>query len=498
MPLTSLNHLNLANGQFDQTSREELAQLFVRLREDEQKDKHLMIHFHGGLVNQKHATKVIENTLLPAHDLPHSYPIFFIWQSGFIDVLRNNLSEITQERIFKLLRKRILNFVLSKIKKKLTDGLEEITTKGFDSVYDELEVNEDTQQIFADYEGHLEEVDEVSGAEKFLLEEELRTDQELELECKLIAGYIQDQVSVDDGSKGVRVRANTKTLMEPSMFMEVNTAAEATGSSKGILTFGKIIKEAVKVAIKVIRRYRKKTHHGLYPTIFEEICRTYYLANAGKLLWTTMKKDTRDAFQADGQRYGGTAFLEELNQHWKEGHRPEITLVGHSAGSVYICHLLEAAAQLLDSDIRFNIIFMAPACTMDLFATTIEQYGERMNQVRLFSMSDELEKKDKLLSFIYPRSLLYLVAGLAEEEIDQPLLGMQRYFMNKPPYQLDKNPSIKTCIDYLSGKEESLIWSLYDGGDGKRCTAEKHGAFDDDDPNTLKSVQYLIKTNDYS
>lgn len=498
MSLTSSNHLNLANGQFDKTSREELAQLFDRLSEDEHKHKHLMIHFHGGLVNQNRATEVIENTLLPAHDLPHSYPIFFIWQSGLLEVLENNLIKIAKERIFKLLRKRILNFILSKITKKLTNGSEEVTTKGNDTIYDVLDVNEDTQQIFETYEDHIEEVDTVSNAEKFLLEQELQTDGELELECQLIAGHIQGQISEDDGSKGMRIRANRKTLMDPNMFIEVNKTADATGSSKGLLTFGKIIKAAIKVAIKVIRRYRDKTHHGLYPTIFEEICRTYYIANAGKLVWTTMKKDTRDAFQAGGQRYGGTAFLEELNQHWGKGYRPEITLVGHSAGSVYICHLLEAAAQQLNSDIRFNIIFMAPACTMDLFTITIKQYGDRINQIRLFSMSDELEKKDRLLLFIYPRSLLYLVAGLAEDKIDQPLLGMQRYFMNKAPYELNRNPNIKTCLDYLISKGDSLIWSLYDGGDGKRCTAKKHGAFDNDDPATLESVQYLIKTNDYS
>ena len=37
----------------------------------------------------------------------------------------------------------------------------------------------------------------------------------------------------------------------------------------------------------------------------------------------------------------------------------------------------------------------------------------------MFTMTDENEKKDRLVPVIYPHSLLYLVSGVVEPEVDQ-------------------------------------------------------------------------------
>src|SRR6266581_8856336 len=54
MAITPLNFLTLRNGQFDATNRPQLKQAFDAFATGN--TKKLVIHFHGGLVNEKNAT----------------------------------------------------------------------------------------------------------------------------------------------------------------------------------------------------------------------------------------------------------------------------------------------------------------------------------------------------------------------------------------------------------------------------------------------------------
>jgi hypothetical protein len=76
---------------------------------------------------------------------------------------------------------------------------------------------------------------------------------------------------------------------------------------------------------------------------------------------------------------------------------------------------------------------------------------------------------------LYPRSLLYLVSGLFEDEPDQPLVGMARYITDTEVYN---EAEVTTVRRFLLTPRERSIWSQEDRGAGLTSDARKHGAFD--------------------
>ena len=182
------------------------------------------------------------------------------------------------------------------------------------------------------------------------------------------------------------------------------------------------------IAVRVIKRFVTKRDHGLHATIVEEILREFYLANIGGKIWGAMKQDTADSFGPDPKLFGGTALLTELAAAASVANIPKITLVGHSTGAVYISHWLQAANGIFPTQIKFDVIFLAPASTCQLLAETLSRYRHRLDGFRMFTMTDENERADRLVPVLYPHSLLYFVSGVVEPDADTPIVGMQRYF----------------------------------------------------------------------
>ena len=83
-------------------------------------------------------------------------------------------------------------------------------------------------------------------------------------------------------------------------------------------------------------------------------------------------------------------------------------------------------------------------------------------------------------------SLLYIVAGLLEEdEVDMPLLGMQRY------HSKADTPVIREVLAWMP---EAPIWAVTETEEpGKNSRAIFHGGFDRE-PRTLASVQHLFRS----
>jgi hypothetical protein len=209
------------------------------------------------------------------------------------------------------------------------------------------------------------------------------------------------------------------------------------------------------------------------------------LDSIGALAWVLMKNDTRDAFGADAQIFGGTAFLAELKKWSRQGRR--ITLVGHSTGAIYIGNFLEQADALLDPGVKFDVVFLAPACSFEFMNAKLPFFEKRVARLRLFGLKDERERGYWEVPVLYPASLLYLVSGLFEEPtVDMPLVGMQRYFSNADPYV---TPEMKAVTKYLRDK---CVWSLAAGGAGLNCGAERHGGFDRD-PATRESLTEFLR-----
>ena len=169
----------------------------------------------------------------------------------------------------------------------------------------------------------------------------------------------------------------------------------------------------------------------MYITISEEVLRDLYVDKLGGLLWNQMKKDTGDAFLQTTA--GGALLLQQLAVMAAETPArvfDRITLVGHSTGAVFICNLLDKAAELLP-DYQFDVIFLAPAVTHERFASTLSANAGTIRHFRQFAMTDVLEGRDSIVPIVYPHSLLYFVSGLlewsadADALIDEPLVGME-------------------------------------------------------------------------
>jgi hypothetical protein len=269
------------------------------------------------------------------------------------------------------------------------------------------------------------------------------------------------------------------------------------------------------VFANIFRREASGHDHGLANTVMEELLRAFFLGDLGASIWAAMKKSTARAFQDDPERYVGSAMLKELLSLYDsgpDGRNARIALIGHSAGAVYIVHFLRAMAKALagkpyEKDIRFDIILMAPASRVDLFAETLSTYGTLIRDFRCFEMSDPLESSEILVDipvvkYLYTRSLLYFISGVLEDsDGDTPLVGMQRFFSGQGPFAPGKIPSIDTVSVFYGQHLHSVILSDTTVVSpapplGQRCTSHHHGCFTTD-PGTLQSVCYLLKAGAY-
>jgi hypothetical protein len=331
----------------------------------------------------------------------------------------------------------------------------------------------------------------LSAVETKQFREVLETDLVLQAQAVAIANSMRPLNAVADDflAQNTAVRASTRTLMSIEVLEEIHSSRSKEGERSPITT-GRIIQGAVSVLTHTIERLAARRDHGVYPTIVEEILHEFYLGNVGQLGWSLMKKDAADAFKPDSSDYCGTAFLERLRAYWEAGNRPRILLVGHSAGCVFICNLLKHADALLPPEVKFDLVFLAPACTFELFAETYDLVWPRLGGLRLFTMRDELEIQDHL-GLGYPRSILYFVSGVLEDERDQPIMGMQRFYYVDPPFDPGACPTVERVRKILR-RPGRTIWSIEDAGAGRASSATTHNAFDDKDTATLQSVAYII------
>jgi hypothetical protein len=162
--------------------------------------------------------------------------------------------------------------------------------------------------------------------------------------------------------------------------------------------------------------------------------------------------------------------------------------------------LIEAAAQVLPQQ-KFDVLFLAPAVTFELFARTIAAHPQSIANFRMFSMTDELESEDALVPIVYTRSLLYFISGVLEgnvvggqwkEDIDSPLVGMKRYLDEDATFTPAEFPAVHAVKQFFETSANRTIWSAVAGGDGLSSASRKHGDFDND-RETLKSLVWALK-----
>lgn len=150
----------------------------------------------------------------------------------------------------------------------------------------------------------------------------------------------------------------------------------------------------------------------------------FFEETTGKPFWTQMKQNAAMA-ALDARALGLLAqHLARLQQDFKG---TEIHLLGHSAGSLVLGHLLD---KLAGRATAASCSLFAPACTV-MFANAhyipaIQNGTLPKRQLHVHLLADENELGDSVGP--YGKSLLYLVSRAAEEVHKTPLLGLINAF----------------------------------------------------------------------
>jgi hypothetical protein len=504
MPFSNLNVVNTGkDGALDSTTTDEIDQMFVTLANRQR----IVFHFHGGLVPKANGMAGASRLYQSCYEPTGAYPIFFVWESGFLETIRHNLAEIAGESFFKTLMRWVLKFAIAKLDPSL--GTKAITTQlPYDTdVEKELACRNSNEEPFREVKAPPTPT-ELTDNERRTFEETLAEAEDFSNDVDAIVKYVLPAPS-ESGEKGVVTRAqtSTQTLMSPEVIdkLKADAALARAEGQKGILSTAQLVKSAGTILVRVIRRFVQHHDHGLYPTVMEEILRELYIANAGEAIWNAMKKETFDTFYnpPGAPIRGGWYFTRKLAALLRTGHRPEITLVGHSAGAVFIDNFLaqvdklrQDAAEPLPADFAFkNLLLLAPACTFAHFEPTIANRRALFKNIRIFTMHDKEESNDVLVPHVYTRSLLYLISGILEKEVDgtsafdMPVLGMERYYTAGSVYA---QPEVVAAREFLSVSNRAE-WSQTpeDAAPGLATRSTSHGGFDSD-ASTLASLAYII------
>lgn len=503
------NIIHLANGRMEGDTDREAVRGMIAQATNGTLPQGVVIHFHGGLVAYN-AGVDIANKLDPVYRDGGALPVFFVWESGLWEIVRNNIGELAEEHLFKLLWKRVANMAKRKLMQELgmksAGKLPLVSSAQSDAAIDLALSGMGTEEILKDEPPIIDGLEEMTQAEMDALERELNYDAPLVTELREVSASLRtpEEIAADLGSRSVlTVRSNTRTLLDPEAVERY--VERPTPNAKGVISTAKFLKGVVVIAAKVIKRYVQKRDHGFHATVVEEIMREYYVANIGGAVWELMKKDTADAFQNDADVYGGTCFLTELKAAWKDAEPLRVTLVGHSTGAIYIAEFLAAAERTFGAGKGpvFDVVFLAPAATFACCAAMLDKHDARIGRVsqeqrrfRMFTMTDENERNDQLipkLKLIYPHSLLYFISGVLEKEGggDMPIVGMQRYY-DERHYPGSKHRDIVPFRELVDLHGSHAVWSQSLGANGHSSVALAHGDFDED-PATRGSLTHILK-----
>jgi len=204
-------------------------------------------------------------------------------------------------------------------------------------------------------------------------------------------------------------------------------------------------------------------------------------------IWGSMKSS---AFLASQQGGGVQFFLERLlefckqfnKQHGGKNGRIELHAAGHSAGSIFIGHLLQLAAAAKTLPSFSTVQFMAPAIRADAFKQLVQPLvGKSIEALTIYTMRRDFERADNCAK-IYRKSLLYLVSAACEPEVGAPILGLED--------SLRRDAGLRALFGLGTTQAGSaeVVWSRSAASEGRNATqAVHHGDFDNDAP-TMESL----------
>ena len=152
--------------------------------------------------------------------------------------------------------------------------------------------------------------------------------------------------------------------------------------------------------------------------------------SVGFALWKEMTEDAQLAFMKPANAGTQTIrFLANALKALPSAKRPKLHMMGHSAGSIWLGHLLQRWQALRGVPVESLQLF-APACTMDFYRSHLRASlaATKVKALTHYYLDDSTEKDDTV-AFIYGKSLLYLVSRAYQSKQNVvPIMGMDRYW----------------------------------------------------------------------
>lgn len=195
----------------------------------------------------------------------------------------------------------------------------------------------------------------------------------------------------------------------------------------------------------------------------------------GHALWHEMQRDAEIAFSDERAGSHCLRLLSRALAGTPPGQRPQLHLVGHSAGAIWLAHLLRRWTRLEGPPIT-NLVLLAPACTVSLYNQCIYPAlrARLVERLHHFYLDDAAERRDNVAQ-VYRKSLLYLVSRSYQQRgAVVPLMGMETH--------LDKlhDTGIKRRVSHFNTRDHR-----------DKTRASSHLDFDDD-TTTLNAMLRII------
>jgi hypothetical protein len=434
--------VDLKGGRFDKTSAADLSTAFTKFAASN--SNNLCIFFHGGLVSRDDAIKTAE-ALINGYTDAGAYPFFFIWNSDLLTAIRELLDPHQHDQRFVAAANRGVMQAAKKIAEVLNLGA-----------------------------GPTNDAKALSRSAS--------------LDLVSLAKFAEPYDKAWSNRQGAQLPVSPAELSSYGNWL----LSHLPETSLRAANIRSRIKGSGNPLARVFERLNSGHAHGLYTTVIEELFISLGLGSVGAKIWGQMKKDIDAAFESDAQA-GGTAFLQQLGRVWDRNRQLKLTLIGHSAGAIYVQRFVEAFDQLFVSqpERKLEIVTLAAAVSFERVAAGLSVVKKRVSGLRVFGLSDKREGGYWEVPGIYNKSLLYIVSSLCEDdsEADKALVGMQRYWSGKRPYD---QPYINAVTDSVTPNRTVWARSPNAAGPGFRSDAKRHGGMPTE-AMTNVSVCYALK-----
>lgn len=443
--------------------------------------RHVLLHFHGGLVSESKGGRIGE-ALGDSFGSSGIQVVVIAWRSSVQEVIFDKLVRpVIESRLFEVVRALVER---NTIRWRPRPGTHPGKGGSWPDPLRRHEINQALSSINVawdwdtaapvldptDWENYRQAIVAREGSFHFIQED-------------------ADAYGITPWLSSEKVIAEAATLPESELQQKLIQPAKGFAT-----TFA--TRAALNISLDVLRRYVFRQWHGWHATIVEEVLREFRVGDAGTRAWAGMKRKADALF--DSRESCGSSVLAAVLGAIEEDPAITFDTTGHSAGAVAQCAMMAAIANgsVEGPPIR-NLISLAPACLSDDFDKRVLENVDDDTRLHLVTMSESFEERDWVMRPIYPRSLLYLVSGLFEDEIAAPVLGLARYL------DLERRRGVKSLVRVgevfapeagrtparghlvLTPTGSTLDASVF------RSAATKHGAFDDD-PETLRSIASLI------